>query len=219
MIVTPLWKAALGLTGPKAEVTQQQRARAPTKYEKVRRLEDYLIDEELLVTGWTFENLMEAKKNCFARETILANRIIMPRKQGFDVPGLAMWLSMPDTQSPRGFLCLLEDYRKDDDVPTPYLRTSSYTVLNALMSIAAESLDSLLIGDYVDTSVNISLAGQIGIGAFVKDPIRTLETYGCLVAPPRQVQALYRVREYGDEYPKHSKISVFGYPVYVSAAD
>jgi hypothetical protein len=54
---------------------------------------------------------------------------------------------------------------------------------------------------------------------FYRDPLRLLEAWGCELTPGRNIQGLYRVREYGaDAATSWKVVTVFGYALCIEDA-
>ena len=123
----PVWKAEIGLTGPRAEATQQRYPRVLTQHEKVVKLLDHL--------GEGISEHRAYDRRClkgFVLEICTATRIAIPAKPEHksSFKGLTLWISLkPSTYTAQdiyrsaGLLCLLEDYWGSD--PSIHDRDSS----------------------------------------------------------------------------------------------
>ena len=243
----PVWKAELGLTGPKAAASQERRARALTRHEKIVALLEHLEQGDLIdtkrVSGRAWRQL---ETNNFIYESCTASKVFIPRKSGAELGGVTLWVcpallqpkdesKSPDLESfsygeGPGLLCLLEDFRKSDETPFSGYQESTYTILESIILAIGEELNTLVVADLFSEGA-IGRSGrydawdraQPHMEKFVKDPLTMLENAGGRVTKPRRIRVLYRIREFGPEEGDEglnefaSSTSVFGYPIFVSA--
>ena len=75
----PIWKAALNLLGPSAEVTQQRTGRVRTRPEKIKYLLDHLTKHDLLDQGrFTGREAFSPNAKLFRLETCWAVKTLIP---------------------------------------------------------------------------------------------------------------------------------------------
>lgn len=250
----PVWKVELGLTGPKAAANQDRRARQLTTHEKIGALLDHLRMHGLAANsrrGGSWSIRPSESNRVFVEETCTATRVFVPPKPDQrGSPGVDLWVSLPPTESVAssdgdsdhsalrrarapGLLCLLQDYRRDDERPTDCSIESAYTVLESILWAISDQLPKIVLDDTFGTrDTDNSMRSRVDawhrvtahMTAFVADPIGTLERMGCRPGSPRRIRTLYRIREFGPEYGESSPgrvlprtISTFGYPIFVAA--
>lgn len=227
----PVWKAILGMAGPKVEATQSLHSRAMTRHEKVEALLSHLSKNALVAESRVVTRA--EKIPVFVVESFDATRIVIPpiSRDTSKFPGVALWISLssdyrgerktPPRRSKRptmagedspGLLCLLEDYQKDDADPR-YPTFSAYTAFDSLLSGIKEDFEKLVLSKtlspkYFGPDV---LNGPELMSDFASDPISKLQALGCRPTAPRSVRCLYRIREIlpGDY--------VFAYPLFITA--
>jgi hypothetical protein len=113
----PVWKVALGLTGPSVEGTQSRPGREFSFNEKLEEVVTHMESEGLI--GTSRHSLRNRDDKPFVRETLFARRARIERKE----KTLTIWISLqPDEQTvpedfPSGALYLIEDFRGDDEYP------------------------------------------------------------------------------------------------------
>jgi len=174
----------------------------------------------------------------FVSELCEATRVVIPEvtskgAQGSSSPGLSMWISLGDQK--RASLCLLEGTGGDSENPYNYGRSSTYTLLQSLVHFARsqgrarllqvpsdphpnefvkidETHPPSLIEEYHNVIKN-NLAYD-----FVHDPLNLLRSWDAQVGPPRDVDVLYQVREFGrDSTTSWKDTTVFGYALSIQA--
>lgn len=190
----PVWKAEIGLLGPKVVAEQGQVAGSFTTHDKVRRLVDYLWSKGLLdperpsATDYSRE---------FRLETCLATRLLLPPSpgapQGF--LGLSLWISdSPESQPDADWLklYLLEDYSGPDG----YYQGSALSILNWMYEAWTH--------EFYDTVVHVALSQQAPGAHFnarlehrmASDPVGFMTVLGARIGLSRRITVLYRVRTY-----------------------
>ena len=102
-----MWKAELGLTGPKAAASQERRARALTRHEKIVALLEHLEQEDLIDTKRIpGRDWLHLQTNHFIYESCTASKVFIPQKSDAESGGVTLWicpaLSQPkdDSKSP-----------------------------------------------------------------------------------------------------------------------
>lgn len=233
----PVWSAELSITGPKGATTQDRHARSATRSEKIDALVSHLRENELLTEG----RPIAERDVTFAIETCSATRILVPANTDKNDQSheLAMWMSIPDARvednpNQSGILCLLEDYQgPDTDRPAHRPQISVYTLLMSLIQgLHDDNRNTILVEPFHITDPETEPMDILDawhkahdyMESFVKNPVEILTKLGCVPGPRRQIEALYRVRELGsddfDGIASHrGRISVFGYPIYIAAAN
>ena len=130
-----------------------------------------------------------------------------------------------------GTLCLLEDFRRADEPPTNFRSASTYTVLQSLVYFAREQLRSTVMSLHIPDEPHPnpyakfdsklpSLAEYHNVKdyawQFVTNPVQLLREWGCAISPPRDVEVLYRIREFGRDSSHHwERVTIFGYPIWI----
>jgi hypothetical protein len=130
-------------------------------------------------------------------------------------------------------LCLLEDYRGDDERPVSFRQASTYTLLQSLIYYTRSQKLRTLLDEHVPNDPHpnsyarfdgkpASLAEYHNVRDhaydFATSPVQLLSSWGCLQGSPRRVEVMYRIREFGRE-SAHSweRVTVFGYPIWITA--
>ena len=251
----PEWNVALSITGPSANATQKTESRPHTVTEKVELLTDYLTKHHMVVDGadafikkcysgqrWDWSQQSEDWP-VFVMDTLLAAKIRIPPLTRSTSPsqGVAMWLSraasLHDSESydmwPRqlGIICLLEDYRGEDQRPFDGSRDSAYSILESMLFALRQDMDATVLGkhflpqgDHHSLAINSRLDAwwrtpDEHMEAFAQDPYATLRSMGCTISRPRKIASLFRVRDIGPEHGDGGRtVSMFGYPIMIQAA-
>jgi len=129
-------------------------------------------------------------------------------------------------------LCLLEDYRGEDERPVSFRNASAYTLLQSLIYYTRSRQTRTLLDDHIpddphtnpyarfdDRPASLSEYHNVQSHAyeFATDPVSLLQNWGCLVSPSRRIEVLYRIREWGRE-SAHGwrRVTVFGYPIWIT---
>jgi hypothetical protein len=240
----PVWHAEIALTGPKAAATQERRARVLTLHEKVEALLKHLTHEGLIYDGRPVYSSGNRDRDLqFAVETCSAVRVQIPARlrSGDNTKTLSLWVASPvnEGQTPSGksseadragLLCLLEDFNYSDETPFDGHSVSAYSLLWSIIWSLREQMSKVVLGDTfptVDDQVSDdSLENRLKVWtgsshgnlAFVRDPVGSLQAWGCIPGRLRKIRTLYRIREFGPEILATSSISIFGYPIVIMDA-
>lgn len=230
----PIWSAELSLAGPKGGASQARHARLPTRSEKVDIILSHLVDNQLVINKRPGPMEIDAT---FVIEVCSATRVLVPAidKSQRQSQDLILWISPPGEVKKNilhqtGLLCLLEDFRySDNDGCAHWPDVSAYTLLTSVVrALQLDSRNTILvkpfqITDSENEQMNPYSAWRDYMPEFIANPVGTLEELGCIPGPSREIEVLYRVRELGHEnfdwnelHPP--RISVFGYPIYITTA-
>ena len=123
----PVWKGSLSITGPSAEATQSRVARALTRFEKLKRVIEFLKKQNQLALVRTQSDRRAARTTPFLLDTCTAVKVRIPGSAGLsgaDGPGIILWVSDPlgredvDTEQ-TCTLCLMQGFSRADDAPLP----------------------------------------------------------------------------------------------------
>ncbi len=213
----PVWKAGLSLTGPNAEGQQARFARSFTRFEKIQKLTEYIQGQK------------EAR-NVFTITTCLANRVFIPSKasDSSNYKGITLWLSPSKIDDDRvDTLCLLEDYRGDDEHEHPSAYSSAWSALTVLLEDIDDKLnESILAGKFSHLHTK-----SLEDSEFHKNPLGFLSTLGAYLGPQRIISLMYRHRitlgkmadRYGwRESERHNELYytvTIGYPIWIADAN
>lgn len=212
----PIWKAALGLTGPKAEATQARPGRPFTTHEKVEIFHDHLKKKKLLIEDRPAKpsdrELLDDRRSPkqFRIETMSAQRVRLSSNDKDE--GLNIWVSLkPDKESKEnqrtvGALFLIEDFSGKDDGIVTISGFSSLLALIQEMEPLIEQANSNIFDHTEDMG-----------DRFGRDPVATLKELGAQFGPTRRVQATYRIRVCGMERGANGATTTIGYPIVISA--
>ena len=205
----PVWKVALGLTGPSIEGTQSRKGREFTFQEKLDAFLGHLQSERLISSVRPSFAQSSDSETPFVTESLWARRARIER----DMNTLNIWVSLePDLSNSAGEfrvgpLYLIEDFQGDDNYPRMY---SGYSSLYLL----AEELDRF--DDAPGGNALERLQQQDNATRhFASDPIGALETIGAKFGPKRHVRAIYRVRALCIEENDQAIVTV-GYPLVIN---
>lgn len=171
----------------------------------------------------------------FILERCRAVRVVVPQNatKVRDSRALSFWFSRGEGDL--GHLCLLEGSGGDVSNPYNFGRSSTYTLLQSLVHFARQQglsalLDGVIPNDpnpnpylKVDETHPPSLVGQYHnvnhqhiAYDFYRDPLALLESWKCELSPAREIETLYRLREYGaDAATSWKVVTVFGYALSV----
>jgi hypothetical protein len=174
----------------------------------------------------------------FILEDCHAVRVVVPENAnaGKNSKPLSFWMSPGD--STRGHLCLLEGSGGDVGNPYNFGRSSTYTLLQSLVHFARKQSRSALFDGTIPDDPNPNPYARVDdthppslieqyhnvnrnniAYDFYRDPLRLLESWGCDLTQGRDIQALYKVREYGADAATSWKIvTVFGYALCIGDA-
>jgi hypothetical protein len=227
------WNAGLGLTGPNVSAKQTERVRALTTHEKTELIRTHLTSNSSLRLQRPDS---DEEGPVFVIENTSATKAIVPRKAADElgIPGFVFWLSPgPQHDKPPGMLCLLEDLDLDDGPAISFRGASTYTLLQSLVFYTRKKMAETVLGSHVSNEPHPnpyatfdgkpdSLSEYHNVQEFCWDFITDfpplLTRWGCLVSPPRQIETLYRIREYGrDSTSSWVVTTVFGYPIWITA--
>jgi len=173
----------------------------------------------------------------FVHERCEAVKVVIPHaasRSDFKNPEFTLWLSDTPAGSRSAMLCLLEDYRGDDERPVSFRQASTYTLLQSLIYYTRSRQLRTLLDEHVpnDSHPNryarfdgkpASLAQYHNVHdyayEFATDPVRLFTSWGCLPGASRSIEVMYRIREFGrDSAHSWSRVTVFGYPIWITAA-
>ena len=214
---------------------EKNKTQPQTRYERLANLKKLIGEHGELGTkrpsdrDGVHEFVLE---QCRAVRVVIAENAVTGKQS---LP-LSFWLSPgEETQGP---LCLFEGSGGDSENPYNYGRVSTYTLLQSLVYFARMQRRSSLIDRFVPDDPNPYPYSKIDethppslheqyhnvvqgglANDFVKDPLPLLRSWGCDVSTERQIETLYRIREYGpDSGFSGKKITVFGYALSIEAA-
>jgi hypothetical protein len=228
----PIWKAALGITGPSVEGTQSRPGRPFTLHEKVQKIVSHLRANKFLDPG----RAAPSSKASFLVEAMSAQRAaIPPNKEVTGFPGLNVWVSVEsdtdarqrgelNTQKNSGALFFLEDFHKCDDDEPP-MHFSSYSWLALLADVLGDGKPIALMNNSPQRAILVDALDS----EFAIDPINALSRLGAMFGPERRVTALYRVRamcmerwedgglQEGKKRPSDFFTTTIGYPLIITA--
>jgi hypothetical protein len=202
----PVWKAGLGLTGPKVEGTQDRPGRPHTTHEKLLRFIDYLIKNGLLVSGrysW-MEEWPRGVPGTFRIETMTARRGILST----DARELALWVSPPPFQDRTlstmgvGSLLLLEDFSAPD-AAHPVRWTSASWLMLLRQTLRDVKMDDQIV---VPTGFDYGHAS----------PYEILRRLGTTFGDERHISSLFQIRAFCNGFEDGGAISTIGYPIVVT---
>jgi len=226
----PVWKASLSLTGPSAEATQSRVARALTRFEKLKRVIEFLKKEKQLVIVRAQSDRRNAPPNSFLLETCTAVKVRIPkstRLSGADGLAMTLWVADPleredvDTWQTCA-LCLMQHFSKADDAAL--LDDSMFSVLEVLLVDSSTQTRGTPAGNGL---MALARDGKAHID-FGRHPDTVLKKLGAKVSRPRVITALYRQRFTGHEtdlddegvlgeYPYSSHAILYGYAIAIAA--
>jgi hypothetical protein len=89
----PVWKVALGISGPKVEGTQSRTGRAPTNHEKIQKFLEYIDERKLVSCERPYFSDNEDEKP-FIFEYVCARRAVI-RKNDLT---LSIWVALGSEQ-------------------------------------------------------------------------------------------------------------------------
>lgn len=225
--------AEFGITGPKASFGQKERVRSLTDFERMDEVLAALKkDSEIRAARPETEDDGPA----FVHERCEATRVLVPyaaSKGDFKNPEFALWLAPAPAESRSAMLCLLEDYRGDDERPVSFRQASTYTLLQSLAHYTRSHQLRTLFDDHVPNDPHPnpyarfdgkpdSLAQYHNVEKFAYDfatnPVALLQSWDCLPGTARTIDVLYRIREFGrDSAHSWQRVTVFGYPIWIVA--
>ena len=222
----PIWKVALGLTGPKAEGTQERFSRNATNSEKISEVIDYLKRKDLLQAKRTYRpETPKMAMQLFGIETCEAIPIWIPPKQDCSPAfrGLRLWLSgFSQSSDERGLLLyLLEDFPENDRIA--YGVCSGMSVLSILLNdyqriygntvVYQKSLKETV--DFADFDLYSRMQNGVSLSL---NPAELLAQLGAQVGIPRFIRCLYRVRDTFKDYYREYQEAIFAYPIFIADA-
>jgi hypothetical protein len=229
---TKEWNAGLSLTGPSVGAKQTERVRALTAHEKTQLIQSHLVKNSSLREQ---RPVSEGEGPVFVLEKCSASKVVVPRKAAEELGalGFVFWISPgPQYDKPPGMLCLLEDFDLDDAPAISFRGASTYTVLQSLVFYTRKKMAGTVLGSHIPRKPNpnpfASFEGKPDSLAefhnvqefcwdFVADFTSLLTRWGCLVSPPRKIETLYRIREYGRDATNSWQVTtVFGYPIWIT---
>lgn len=211
----PVWKVALGLTGPKVESTQVRSGRSPTTHEKTQKFIEHVEEHDLASSERTSLDMRrrseEEEERPFILETLSARRVQIKK----DDSVLNIWVSIrPDkVQSeerlPSGALYLIEDFRGDDEYHQSFSGYSSLYLLTEELAWLVHTP----ISDPLEKLRKQDNATQ----HFALDPLGTLVSIGAQIGPERRIRAIYRFRASCIEMEGETTraLTTIGYPIVI----
>lgn len=222
----------LGITGPKVSLKQPYTTRRRTIHEDVTLVSEFLTESSQMRRGRPHD---ESPSSKFVLERCVATRVSVPVAATTQkIPAFNFWVSDPrSTESKLGTLVLLEDFAGDDAPPQSFLQLSTYTVLQSLVYFTRGLIERTALNEafrytphpnpYANFDDKAPSLGEFhNVRAHIFEFLTNMEAFvrywGCLVSTPRNVEVLYRVREYGREAgTTWHTLSVFGYPIWIIA--
>jgi hypothetical protein len=213
----PIWKAALGLAGPKAEATQARPGRPFTTHEKVAEFVKHLEKHKLTLPHRPRDpsdlialDMSQEDEKPYRSERMTARRChIAAKKDDSGSQSLNIWVSLePDEPqsedfAPIGALFLIEDFRGDEGV------LNFISGYSSLLQLTEE-----LHWDIEVTDLDLFSKQDEAEKRFGTDPIGTLAAVGARFGPSRRIHAVYRIRACGFDV---SGITTIGYPIVIQA--
>lgn len=205
----PVWKVALGITGPTVEASQDRSGREFTFQEKLETVLKHLRTEGLLCSSRQSLYTGHSDEQPFVEETITARRVRVPNKE----QDILLWVS-PSPEAPESFgnfklgaLFLIEDFQGEDS------RQNMYSSYSSLWLLAHELPQ--------DSEPTLALRKKSGTveERFARDPLGVLKSLGAKLGPERRVTSIYRTRaSCVDMEGPVSFLTTVGYPLVVAAA-
>jgi hypothetical protein len=230
---TKEWSAGLSLTGPSVGAKQNERVLALTTHEKTALIQDHLVQNYSLLHQ---RPESDGEGPVFVLEKCSATKVVVPRKAAEELgtPGFVFWLSPgPQHDKPPGMLCLLEDFDLDDGPAITFRGASTYTVLQSLVFYTRKKMAETVFSTHIPNNSHPnpytsfegmpdSLEEYHNVEPFCWDFVTNFPTlltsWGCLISPPRKIETLYRIREYGRDATNSWQVTtVFGYPIWITA--
>lgn len=206
----PVWKVALGITGPSVEGSQSRPGREFSFNEKLQKVLSHMKSEALL-SNTRPDLLGRPPSQPFVNEILLARRARIEREGN----ALNIWVSLPpakttpvDEMDLIGALYLIEDFRGEDDYPTGW---SSFSSLMLLVHELAFVEGSPLSDPIEELRKQDNRSNR-----FASDPIGSLKSIGAQFGPERHIDVIYRYRAscYAGGDPKWF-LTVVGYPLVI----
>lgn len=230
----PIWRIALGLTGPQADGTQSRPARPFTRHEKASKLVEYLKKRRLVVPHRPWDRERWDAESPFRLESMDATRIYIPPREASQFNGLTVWFSgAPDenpekpsgADDPTGPLYLLQDYQVDDEIRATNVSAAS-ALKTLFYEIQGERSEIIINGkpDSLLSTLNSRFPEpdeNTFDRMFSSDPESFLTELGARVVDRRFIQCLYRVRRTLNDYysvPIGSVVTI-GYPIVIAEGD
>ncbi len=220
----------LSLTGPKALVGQEERARPWSRGEKMTAVLARLREEGKVRDARPSD---ESDGPSFVYESRLATKVIVPYAAApgdFKNPEFNLWFSGGEGAT-AARLCMVEDYRDPDDRPVSFRGASTYTLLQSLVHYTRSRPQASLLDSYIPNephpNAHASFDGKpdslqefhnvkMFCDEFAKRPTPLLQTWGCLIRTPCRIKTLYRIKEWGLEAANSFRsASVFAYPIWI----
>jgi hypothetical protein len=202
----PVWEASLTITSPGAKGTQTRFQRPFTTHEKITQLIEYLQGNQLVVTHTPTDESWPLGQDFHLVRFPLTRAFIPPKPEispSFD--GMGIWLGTFSFPSYDVLdLFLLEDFQGKDEPPTRHSR-SEYSSLYVLTRALAESEKIPFTEDMVPADA------RYGSGLNF-----LAEFFGAEIGTERSTRCLFRVRR---EVEGLMGVYVFGYPIFIAAAD
>jgi hypothetical protein len=204
---------------PFAEIKTNVHLREYTTYEKIKKLMEYLKENDLIATKIPYPrdlNQRAAKNKIFATGQFEANRIFIPPNEKIDnFNGLAIWYSSfdkettadPYTINSDRSLFLLEDFPRSDR--DGFGLFSSYSIFNILCNDLQSELDMTVLSDGDQNNKENQELKWI-------DPMTSLKKLGAVIGAKRKIWVLFRIRASFIELHKLRSERIFGYPIVIS---
>lgn len=244
-VKVPEWSASLSLKGPSAGAKQKVESRPYTITEKIDILVEYLSKNDFITEG--ADAFVKRHKNIgwhkegplFIRDTLYSTKVKIPRLDGRsnESETISMWLSTAksipsETRdfwfNRHGMICLLEDYRGEDEQLFNGGMDSAYSILESILFALNQVLDETVLGEHFPPQGrgnSLEIKSRLDawwrtpdeyMAKFVKDPSRMLRKMGCVVSRARRIESVFRVRDIGPERgDNRGTTSIFGYPIFI----
>jgi hypothetical protein len=204
----PVWKVALGISGPKVEGSQSQTGREFSFEEKLQRVLSHMQSEDLLSATRPSLYNKEGEGGGltgqpFVAEILSARRAAISRQDR----ALNIWVSLQTTKNRLpGALYLIEDFRGDDEFPNVY---SGYSSLRLL----AQELRWTHNTPLADALAELEEQDR-AMSHFAADPIASLKTIGAQFGAQRDIYTVYRFRASCVEM-RDRTLTTVGYPLVI----
>ena len=196
----PVWKVALGLTGPSVEGTQSRPAREFSLNEKIEEVVRHMESEDLI----DHITLGRTDDKPFQSQTLSARRARIERAD----KALNIWVSIRGHEEIMGAVYLIEDFRGRDESARLFSAYSSLWLLaDELKWVAAPIADPIQQLKQQEKKMR----------RFASDPIGSLKSIGAEFGPERRIHAIYRFRAACVDETNES-LTTIGYPLIIREA-
>ena len=221
------------LTGVKVKIEETDKTRPLTIYEKIELLEELLSKCEVLANSRPTHRTGNPE---FVKERCRAVRVEVPQvaADAIENPAFTFWVSLGNET--RGLLCAMEGDGGDRENPYNYGRSSTFTVLQSLVHFSRAQGRAGVIDHFVPNKAHPNEYAKVDATHppslveqyhnveefkydFATDPLCLMKKWGCKIASGRDVNILYRIREFGpDSAHGWNIVTAFGYALVVEDA-